>query len=270
MDNFKSHYLQHFETIRCLGKRGFGIVFEARNKLDDGKYAMKKIPFPSRQESRDRVLHEVKALPELDHENIVKYFNAWLEEPPRSCQEETDNQWMSYSNCMDTSSNITTGPTDTTRDSRKEQKATIQYLYIQMELCQTHSLIERLKNGTLCRDIIYILNIFNQIIEGVEYIHSQKFIHRDLKPSNILFISDDQIKIGDFGSVTKMIKSDIWNEYDSKQRCLNEQHTNQVGTQLYMSPEQILGKPYNFKVDIYSLGIILFELLNSYNIIINY
>jgi len=36
-----------------------------------------------------------------------------------------------------------------------------------------------------------------------------------------------------------MITSDIWNEYDDKQKCLNEQHTNQVGTQLYMSPEQV-------------------------------
>lgn len=41
----------------------------------------------------------------------------------------------------------------------------------------------------------------------------------------------------------------------------SDRHTNQVGTQLYMSPEQLMGKPYNYKVDIYSLGIILFELL---------
>ncbi|CAI6343646.1 unnamed protein product [Macrosiphum euphorbiae] len=263
INEFKSHYLQHFQSICCLGKGGFGVVFKARNKLDDGKYAIKRIPFPSRQESRDRVLREVKALAKLKHKNIVKYFNAWLEEPPRSWQEEMDNQWMPNSDCMDTSSNITTSPTDTT-DSHSEQKATKQYLYIQMELCQKYSLSERLKNDTLHREMINILNIFCQIIEGVEYIHSQNFIHRDLKPSNILFISDDQIKIGDFGSVTKMITSDIWNEYDDK-KCLNKQHTNQVGTQLYMSPEQIHEKPYNSKVDIYSLGVIFFELLNSFN-----
>lgn len=48
INEFKSHYLQHFQSICCLGKGGFGVVFKARNKLDDGKYAIKRIPFPSR------------------------------------------------------------------------------------------------------------------------------------------------------------------------------------------------------------------------------
>lgn len=44
---FKSRYLQDFEPIHCLGKGGFGIVFEARNKIDDCHYAIKRIPLPS-------------------------------------------------------------------------------------------------------------------------------------------------------------------------------------------------------------------------------
>lgn len=43
---FKSRYLQDFEPIHCLGKGGFGIVFEARNKIDDCHYAIKRIPLP--------------------------------------------------------------------------------------------------------------------------------------------------------------------------------------------------------------------------------
>jgi len=87
---------------------------------------------------------------------------------------------------MDTSScsNITTSQkdtTDTTSDSASEQKATMPYLYIQMELCQKYSLRERLNDHIINRDIMYILNMFCQIIEGVEYIHSKEFIHRDLK-----------------------------------------------------------------------------------------
>jgi len=46
IDDFKSHYLQHFDPVSLLGKGGFGFVFEARNKLDDSKYAIKRIPFP--------------------------------------------------------------------------------------------------------------------------------------------------------------------------------------------------------------------------------
>lgn len=44
---FKSRYLHDFEPIHCLGKGGFGIVFEARNKIDDCHYAIKRIPLPS-------------------------------------------------------------------------------------------------------------------------------------------------------------------------------------------------------------------------------
>ncbi|XP_022170745.1 eukaryotic translation initiation factor 2-alpha kinase 3-like [Myzus persicae] len=307
LDEFKSHYLQNFEPICRLGKGGFGTVFEARNKLDDCKYAIKRIPIPQRQESRDCILREVKVLAKLEHPNIVKYSNAWFEEPPRSWQEKQDDNGMPKSDCMGTYSNITTSPSqvtesysdisdlsyivfgnnnkdekrgkssdyliegskqqkyeseyDTTSDSHSERKETIRFLYIQMELCQKNSLRERLNNGTINRDIMYIFDIFCQIIQGVEYIHSQEFIHRDLKPSNILFSSDDQIKIGDFGSVTKMISSDKVTVYDDLQNGLKEQHTDQVGTQLYMSPEQIRKEPYNFKVDIYSLGVIFFEML---------
>lgn len=72
---------------------------------------------------------------------------------------------------------------------------------------------------------------------------------------------DGQIKIGDFGLVTDM--SDI-----PKTPCGDVsglpnifKHTEQVGTHLYMSPEQLQGRQYNYKVDIYSLGLIFFELL---------
>jgi len=48
IDEFKSHYLQHFDPICCLGKGGFGIVFAAKDKLIGENYAIKRIPFPSR------------------------------------------------------------------------------------------------------------------------------------------------------------------------------------------------------------------------------
>lgn len=89
-------------------------------------------------------------------------------------------------------------------------------------------------------------------------------IHRDLKPSNIFFAPDGSVKIGDFGLVTAMAEEAYMLANDGHRAGCSpilENHTDQVGTQLYMSPEQIEGKPYNYKVDIYSLGLILFELL---------
>lgn len=90
---YTSRYLTDFDPVNCLGKGGFGVVFEAKNKIDDCHYAIKRITLPNRQESRDRVMREVKALAKLDHHNIVRYFNAWTECPPPGWQEEQDSSW---------------------------------------------------------------------------------------------------------------------------------------------------------------------------------
>lgn len=84
-----------------------------------------------------------------------------------------------------------------------------------------------------------------------------------MQPSNIFFSLDGQVKIGDFGLVTDMSENlkIITPCGDASGLPSCPKHTAQVGTHLYMSPEQLLGRPYNYKVDIYSLGVILFELL---------
>ncbi|RZC35358.1 eukaryotic translation initiation factor 2-alpha kinase-like, partial [Asbolus verrucosus] len=76
-------------------------------------------------------------------------------------------------------------------------------------------------------------------------------------PSNIFFSLDGQIKVGDFG----LVKDE--EESHDAHNMLNpvRGHTKEVGTRLYMSPEQLNGQKYNYKVDIYSLGLIFFELL---------
>ncbi|CAF4746485.1 unnamed protein product, partial [Rotaria socialis] len=118
-----------------------------------------------------------------------------------------------------------------------------------MELCQTESLRNRLMKQTITQSEAWL--IFDQIINGIEYIHLQKLIHRDLKPSNILFSMDNTVKIGDFGLVSAFGEEKI-----------DQTENNELGgTVLYMSPEQINRQSYNQKVDIYAVGIILFELL---------
>ncbi|XP_050068278.1 eukaryotic translation initiation factor 2-alpha kinase-like [Anopheles maculipalpis] len=137
------------------------------------------------------------------------------------------------------------------------------YLYIQMQLCHKQSLKEWLTLNEFPARRDKIVPIFEQIVAGVEYVHLKGLIHRDLKPSNIFFSLDGRIKIGDFGLVTD--SSDL--QYDSENNMptmVPDRHTRQVGTQLYMSPEQLKGLPYDYKVDIYSLGLILFELLVSF------
>ncbi|XP_023050650.1 eukaryotic translation initiation factor 2-alpha kinase 3 isoform X2 [Piliocolobus tephrosceles] len=140
------------------------------------------------------------------------------------------------------------------------------YLYIQMQLCRKENLKDWM-NGRCTieeRERSMCLHIFLQIAEAVEFLHSKGLMHRDLKPSNIFFTMDDVVKVGDFGLVTAM------DQDEEEQMVLTPmpayaRHTGQVGTKLYMSPEQIHGNSYSHKVDIFSLGLILFELLYPFS-----
>jgi serine/threonine protein kinase len=60
---FVSRYLTDFEPIQCLGRGGFGLVFEVRNRLDDCHYAVKRIQLPNSEEAREKVMREVKVYP---------------------------------------------------------------------------------------------------------------------------------------------------------------------------------------------------------------
>lgn len=93
--NYSSRFLSDFELVQCLGKGGFGVVFEVKNQLDDCCYAIKRILLPSKKESRERVLREVKTLANCEHKNIVRYFHAWVEQPPKGWQEQKDKEMFS-------------------------------------------------------------------------------------------------------------------------------------------------------------------------------
>ena len=92
-----------------------------------------------------------------------------------------------------------------------------------------------------------IKNIIIQICDGLKDIHHAKIIHRDLTPDNIFINEDNKIKIGDFGIAVIMDKS-------------NDYNYGTMGKFHYMAPEIIRGEKYNTKVDIYSLGCIIYEL----------
>lgn len=93
--SFTSRFTNDFETVSCLGKGGFGVVFKVRQKIDECNYAIKRITLPQKQKSRDRVMREVKALAKLDHQNIVRYYNSWVETPPAGWHFEHDRKYLS-------------------------------------------------------------------------------------------------------------------------------------------------------------------------------
>ena len=93
-----------------------------------------------------------------------------------------------------------------------------------------------------------INNIISSISNGLEYLHERNIIHRDIKPENILVTKNDIFKLADFG-VSRI---------DNKTKLIQTS----IGTPYYMAPEIIKGRPYTTLIDCWSLGIILFEIIN--------
>ncbi|HEY2774320.1 MAG TPA: serine/threonine-protein kinase [Candidatus Binatia bacterium] len=123
-------------------------------------------------------------------------------------------------------------------------------LYLAMEFVAGESLRDRLKReGRL--SIEEAVRIGIAIADILEYLHCAGIVHRDLKPENTMLLADGSIKLLDFGIAL-----------DSSRRALEWKGLSQsVGTPDYMAPEQTHGNPGDARSDLYSLGVILYEML---------
>jgi serine/threonine protein kinase/Tfp pilus assembly protein PilF len=101
------------------------------------------------------------------------------------------------------------------------------------------------------------LQLFLQVLEAVQYAHDRQVIHRDLKPSNILVTKEGQARLLDFGVATLLDNGE-----SAEQTPLTTVYGHAL-TPIYASPELIRGEPVTAKSDIYSLGVVLFELLTG-------
>ena len=102
-----------------------------------------------------------------------------------------------------------------------------------------------------------IINIFKQILNGIEYLHSKNVIHRYIRPDNILIDEFGKVKITNF-CFAAYIKSDLENQNFDRKLCLNNSY---ILNKDYGAPEIINHNNYDFKSDIYSLGLIIFNLM---------
>jgi serine/threonine protein kinase len=121
--------------------------------------------------------------------------------------------------------------------------------YLVMPFIQTGTLKEYLDQGSLSLEEAY--RLFMQIASAVHYAHRKGILHRDIKPANILLDDSKNALLSDFG-LTRMIES-----------ASSVTGKGVVGTPDYMSPEQGQGQPIDTRSDIYSLGVVLYELLTG-------
>ncbi|KXL51017.1 hypothetical protein M433DRAFT_157862 [Acidomyces richmondensis BFW] len=316
-----SRYSADFVELGRLGKGGFGEVVKARNKLDGGVYAVKKVK--QAPQLLDQVLSEVMLLNRLNHPYVVRYFSTWVENDISSAILEEDTTTTANTTTGDAtveessdglrydfgfqsaggldfvsssgyphiefdeddeadgedrdSSEIDTVSKDGAQQpnenavneelhlkrSRSESHRLPSILYIQMEFCERHTLRDLVRKGMSSDEAWRFLR---QIIEGLAHIHGHGIIHRDLKPENVFVDMANNPKIGDFGLATTA-------QYHFAERAAitsgqsGEEMTRSVGTTLYVAPElrSTSGVSCTEKVDMYSLGIMFYEMCEHFS-----
>ncbi len=132
-----------------------------------------------------------------------------------------------------------------------------------LELVEGPTLAERIKQGAIPLD--EALNIAKQIAEALEAAHEKGIIHRDLKPANVKVTPEGMVKVLDFG-LAKALEDDPSSIDISKSPTLSVAATQAgviLGTAAYMSPEQARGQPVDKRADIWSFGVVLYEMLTG-------
>lgn len=122
--------------------------------------------------------------------------------------------------------------------------------YIAMEFLQGRELRDILNDGQRL-PVNFVLDVVAQVALGLAYAHENGIVHRDVKPSNIMVSADGHVKITDFG-IARMASA-----------AVRTQTGMVLGSPKYMSPEQVMGKLTDQRSDIFSLGVMLYEMLTG-------
>jgi eukaryotic-like serine/threonine-protein kinase len=121
------------------------------------------------------------------------------------------------------------------------------YLYLALEYFPCGSLRDRLKNPVSEADAV---NYARQIGEALQVVHAAHVVHRDLKPSNLMLTDENRVILIDFGSASARLAASELSRSDLS-----------TGTPYYVCPEQIDGRDPDARGDLYSLGVVLYEML---------
>ena len=217
-----------YEITGKLGEGGMGEVYRATDTKLDRQVAIKVLPqaFTEDPERLARFEREAKVLAQLHHPNIASIFGL-------------------------------------------EESNGIRALV--MELVEGQTLAQRLEGGALSVD--ESLAIARQIAEALEEAHEKGIVHRDLKPANVNVMADGKVKVLDFGLAKALDPGGASSTSSSasasqlaRSPTLTHAATQMgmiLGTAAYMAPEQAAGTAVDRRADIWSFGVVLFEMLSG-------
>ena len=220
-------YTKYYDNLVVIGNGAYGVVYKGREIETNELRAIKVIQFDKVKESILLTETEVETTdPQIK-------FNETINEYEKECEIMKDcsniNSVKFYTNFKDENS-----------------------IAIIMELCESNLLQLLLKKGTEGFSIKEIYEILNQLNNAFQTMKEKKIIHRDLKLENILMKYEDKnkfiIKLADYGTSKRL-------DSLSKNYC-----NTTVGTLVYMSPEILKREKYNYKCDLWSLGVIIYRL----------
>ncbi len=223
--------VSHYRVLSVVGGGGMGLVYEAEDIKLGRRVALKFVPEELREDATTlkRFEREARTASSLSHPNICTIYEV-------------------------------------------EEHAG--HPFIVMELLRGQTLRELLAGASQALALDAVLDIAAQMAEGLEAAHGKGITHRDIKPANVFLTHSGQVKILDFG-LAKLTAHDAARQPDgtvaetqvSKPPSVpDDLHLTRswqmMGTVGYMSPEQIRGRPLDRRSDIFSFGVVLYELLS--------
>ncbi len=224
--------VSHYRVLSRLGSGGMGVVYEAEDIKLGRRVAMKFLPgeVASDRTAYERMQREARSASALDHPNICSIYELG----------EHDGQ-----------------------------------PFIVMQLLEGETLrewIERTSKADRLSRLNGAIDLAIQITRGLEAAHQKNIIHRDIKPENIFVTGRGEVKILDFGLAKVMephqepdVQSELTADFTADgEVALNLTRTGaKMGTAFYMSPEQIRGEKLDARSDLFSLGLVMFEMLTG-------